>query len=352
FTDRLTADAEAVVFFGRCYERESVPYKAIDDVVDALSRYLGLLEPEEIEALLPPDAPLLGQVFPVLRRLTRPAHAGDAPEPKAANAPPLDPTDLRARTFNVFRELLARLAARRPLVLVIDDLQWADADSLALLAEVLRQPGAPPMLLVATLRAALESEGATRSLEQLERQLRGDVRTVRLSGLQPDDARALVDQILRGAEHDGPDEAMRAQAIDPAVIAREAAGHPLFIDELIRGRLVLGEERPVDLEDVLWARIQRMPPPARRVLELVATPGAPIVPEAAARAAELEPGPFAEEMARLRAAHLVRTTGARRSDSIESYHDRVRNAVRSRLQPDEQSGLHRKLATALEQQAG
>jgi serine/threonine protein kinase len=350
FTDRLTADAAAVVFFGRCYERESVPYKAIDDVVDALSRYLGLLEPEEVRALLPPEAHLLGQVFPVLRRLTnRPV--GGALDNSRAQAAPLDPQDLRARTFEVFRELLARLAARRPLVLVIDDLQWADADSLALLAELLRPPG-PPLLLVATLRSALEHEGATRSLEQLKQKLRGEVRALRLTGLSPDDARALVDQILRSAEHDGPDEAARAQAIDPSVIAKEAAGHPLFIDELVRGRLVLGDESPVDLEDVLWARIERMPPPARHLLELVATAGAPIVQDVTARAADLAPGPFADEMARLRAAHLVRTTGARRSDAVESYHDRVRNAVRARLEPDAQSELHRKLAVALEQQAG
>ena len=64
FTDQLTADAEAVVFFGRCYERESVPYKAVDDVVDAISRYLGMLETVDVERLLPDDAHLLGQRLP------------------------------------------------------------------------------------------------------------------------------------------------------------------------------------------------------------------------------------------------------------------------------------------------
>ncbi len=54
------------------------------------------------------------------------------------------------RLFASVRELFIKLAMRGPLVLVIDDMQWADADSLALLSELLRPPGAPPMLLVMT----------------------------------------------------------------------------------------------------------------------------------------------------------------------------------------------------------
>src|SRR5699024_9757760 len=73
---------EATVFAGRCYERESVPYKAVDEIVDALSRYLASLPAEEVRSLAPPNAALLAEVFPVLRAAVhdRPAN-GPASRP-------------------------------------------------------------------------------------------------------------------------------------------------------------------------------------------------------------------------------------------------------------------------------
>ena len=337
FADSIAG--EALVFFGRCYERESVPYKAVDDLVDAISHHLASLPPAEMARLLPDDAFLLGQVFPVLRSLT-----GARPE----NVILSDPREQRTRTFEALRELLTRLSKQQPLVLVIDDLQWADADSLELLTEVLR---CPSLMLVATLRGEREGEGATLSQQQLEQHLRGVVRKLHLASLPPDDARALVDKLLHNAaERRSDQEPAEESALDATAIAREAGGHPLFIDELIRGRLFLGEARPERLEDALWARIQRLPMSEQRLLQLVTIAGAPITQEVAARAAERDFGPFGEELSRLRAAHLVRTAGARRSDVVEAYHDRVRSAVMAQLAPAARTDWHRRLAVALEAQ--
>ncbi len=87
----------------------------------------------------------------LLRELRQVPAIAEAPR---AQTQALDPQELRSRIFVALRELLYRLAERRPVVLVTDDVQWADADSWALLGEVMRPPDAPTLLWIATARGA------------------------------------------------------------------------------------------------------------------------------------------------------------------------------------------------------
>ncbi|HEU4615277.1 MAG TPA: serine/threonine-protein kinase, partial [Kofleriaceae bacterium] len=169
FTEQLKReDPDVVVLAGTCYERESVPFKAVDGLVDSLSDYMRRLPKAEAAALLPRKASLLAEVFPVLQRVEAVAEA-----PRSPNEV-LDPQELRNRLFFAMRELLQRLADRHPVVLVIDDLQWADADSLALLGEIMRPPEAPPLLLVATVRSD-DGESTAHRRDTIHRHLRGPI---------------------------------------------------------------------------------------------------------------------------------------------------------------------------------
>ena len=331
FTETLRAELpDAVVLGGACYERENVPYKAVDGLIDALSRYLTRLDKADSASVLPRQAALLTSVFPVLSRVEPFA---DAPRGQEVR----DPQEMRVRLFGALRELFLRLGDRRQLVLTIDDLQWADADSLALLAEVLRPPEAPALLLVATVRdrsGAVEASGPNAMTPG-----KSEVRKLRLERMSPDEARQLASLLIARAAG-RPD-------IDAGAVALEAGGHPLFIDELIR-HSDTGAAPALHLEDALWSRISRLDPEARTVLELTALAGGRLVQSTAAQAAHLDTATFGKHVGLLRVAHLVRTTGTRGGDFIEPYHDRVRSAVLAHVDAAAARAQHRRLALALE----
>ncbi len=340
FTGLLLADhPETMLLEGRCYERETVPYKTLDGIVDALSRRLSRMSASEVAALLPTRCATLAQVFPVMLRVPQVA------KEHAAVTLSAEPHELRQRAFVALRELFTRVAVRRPTVVVIDDLQWADDDGLRALAEILRSPDAPPLLLLGTVRLASREDAGFRRVRAV---IPGEARVIDLAGLGHDDARALAVAFLKRSD---------AGDADPEIIASEAGGHPLFVEELARHVALGGSARDegvpttrarVLLDDAIWSRIQQLERPTREMAELVAIAGKPIPQEVAAAAARIEPAEFNRRAATLRASNLVRTGGARWADAIEPYHDRVREAVLAQLTPERKRALHEALAIAFE----
>jgi serine/threonine protein kinase len=334
-TDELARERGAVVLAGRCYERELVPYKALDSLIDALSRHLVQLPRHEVEAVMPRDVLAVARLFPILRRLEAVKAA-----PRRITTP--DPHELRRRGMAALRELLARMADRRPLVLTIDDVQWGDLDSTVLLLDLLRPPDPPALMLVLAYRS--EEAEASEAVRHLVAGLHahgpgaGELREVEVGALGPDEARELAEARL---VHDGADGMEVAEAI-----ARESGGDPFLIDQLVRF-LHAGEPRTeVRLGDVMRVQLGQLGPEARRVLELLAVAGHPLPQRVVARAAGLT----REEqvMAVLRAGSLIRTTGAPELGRIETYHDRIRAALAATLAEPQQRACHLALADALE----
>lgn len=325
----------AVLLFGRCYEQESVPFKAVDGLIDALSQILRYLPAQEVEALLPRHIHALAKLFPVLQQVGAIARAG------ARVAEIRDPQELRRRAFGALRDLLARLGESRPLALVIDDLHWGDLDSAALLSELLRPPDPPRILMVLCYRS--EEEETAPALTALLPELRQQgvaMAEFNLARLSQESAEVLARSLV--------DDPARAEEI-----VREAGGNPLFIGELARapaapaGAAAAGTDVGTAFDRALLARVDALPVKSRDVLRLLAVAGYPVEWETLRRAARIDPS-GADPFAPLRTARLARIRGVPGRRILEPYHDRVRESVAASLGAEDAKTCHLSLAAALE----
>lgn len=359
FLEDLRDRGRAHVFAGRCYEHELVPFKALDSLVDGISRALRRRSDDEVKALLPEGIGALARVFPVLNRVDV-IHGISSQQ---ATAP--DPMELRTRAFAAFRGLLAALTKERPVVLFLDDLHFGDTDSAELLMDLLRPPAAPPLMLVAAYRT--DDRDANRLLRVLRAPTDEafEVDELRVGPLEDDAALALARAML--SEPDAPpraDDAAAVRATVPALpadelekrartIASESRGSPLFIFELARhahaeraSEVKEPSVKPrLTLDEAVHKRVAGLPREARRLLEVLAVAGRPLPRDVANRAAGLDPRDYAAP-ALLITQHLARTRPTAAGDEIECYHDRIRLSVRERLPADELKNKHLAIARA------
>jgi serine/threonine protein kinase/predicted ATPase len=316
FAAELGERPDTQVLIGRCYEQEFIPFKAVDSLMDALTRHLMLWPAEELAKLSTPDAVLLARLFPVLGRV----FTSEEPAPESD-----DLHGIRQRAFTAVRELLRELSRRTRLVLFIDDLQWGDVDSCTLIAEVLRAPDAPRLLLVLAYRDEhLDSNACLRAITQAANEACAPDReiTVNVGSLDAQDAHALALELLEQHAAKPTLDRMLQQAAGSAFLIQELAQH-------VRAGGALGDAEPLELDDILWQRVLGLADEPRALLTAVAVAGRPIKLQHAQRAAgtaTLAP----RALWGLRAERLVRTDGVGPAMEIEMFHDRVRESIVAR----------------------
>lgn len=362
FAAELESSGKAIVLSGRCREHESIPFKAVDALVDDLARRLVQLPGDGAAELLPTGVAALADLFPAMQRVPAVAAA------RRRRTAPIDPARRRSAAFEELGAVLAGLARRRPVVVWIDDVQWGDSDSARLLVYTMRMAEAAPILWLACGRTERLSDSPFLS------ELRGALgpaafREWALPALSEDDAFRLA------LAHLPASASSQTSLMDARWIARNSAGSPFHVLELARNFASDGmspggggdPSRPVQaiaaadgvpseaaasgsddarMEALLQKRIERTSPEARRLLETFALAGGPLACATAATAAET-PDPYAA-LAELRSGRLVRTWREAGMEIAEPAHDRIREAAARQASPEAARLRHAALAAAFE----
>ncbi|MEU8379095.1 AAA family ATPase [Streptosporangium sp. NPDC048865] len=259
-------------------------------------------------------------------------------------APGLPNTGLQFRLFEQVVTVIGEAAARRPLLLVLDDLQWADVASLRLLTHVTaRLPARTVILGAARDRAPAVGPELSRALAAAGR-VPGH-RRVRLGPLDPVEAAELV-------RHE------TGQDLAPATVRgihARAAGNPFYIRELSRmlagGALTDGVAAhpavPETVNDVVLDRMSGLDDDARDLLRTAALIGRDVDLDLLARAAGLDVGGCLDLLAPVEALGMLEPV---RDDpySVRFAHDLVRESVAGRTPPARTGRLHLRIAEALE----
>jgi tetratricopeptide (TPR) repeat protein len=310
------------VFAGRAAEFEGeVPFGVF---VDALDSYLGSVNPALLRGLGDDQMGELAAVFPALAEL--------------AEASPAALQNERYRAHHAVRAMLEVLAKRRPCLLVLDDMHWADQASLELLAHLLRRrPDAAALILVA-FRPPQAPERLRAPLERAERE--GACERVDLSPLAEPEATELLDPSL--------DQGLRT------ALYRQSGGNPFYLEQLSRaaGRgFVPGGEKgprrgvPRAVADSIQDEVGGLSERQRRALEGAAVAGDPFPPDLAAAGAELPEAVVLEALDVLVAADLVR--GGASPVEFRFRHPIVRAAVYESTPTAWRIGAHRRVAAHL-----
>ncbi len=319
----LVADARGrgmLVLAGRAagFERE-LPYGPL---VDALNDHLDALDRTRLRGLTADREAQLAAIFPALADI-----APDAPLLAAE----------RYQAHRAVLDLLERLAATRPLVLVLDDLHDADPASLELLAALLRRPPGGRVLVALAVRAAQMPAGLTESFGAAQRD--GTLTRLDLGPLDPADALLLVGEDLTPARRDA--------------LLRESGGNPFYLEQLARSGPDPGPTGPVDpvlnipraVADALSGELMALDPQALSLLEGAAVAGEPFEPEIAAAAAMIDAPAALELLDDLLGSRLVRETDVPRQ--FRFRHPLVRRAVYEQAGGGWRLAAHARVAAAL-----
>ena len=222
--------------------------------------------------------------------------------------------------------------AGKPLLLLIDDLQWCDADSLEWLHSLFHSPASAGTLVLGTLRA--EEAGRDHPLNRLLGALRqsGQVEEIPLSPLDAPETFTLAQQICPQFQADDLEELYRA-----------TKGNPLFVVESVRAGVQSPQQTP-RLHAVITARLAQLSKPSYELAGMAAAIGRPFSFDLLAKATDWDEDSLSRALDELWQRRIIETHGAA---EYNFTHDRLREVAYAELTLVRRRFLHRRVARAL-----
>jgi DNA-binding CsgD family transcriptional regulator len=332
----------ATVLWGRCYDGEwSPPYGPF---AEAIAEYVHAAPADALRADLGFGAPPIARLVPALAEKL----------PGIEEPALLQPDEERFRLLDAVSQLLIAVSRRAPVVLVLDDLHWADKGTIAMLRHAARFARQNRILIAGAYRdVELDSEHPlSGALGQLRHET--DYERLLLKGLEREEVGELLTAI---AEQDVP------QALIDA-ISVETEGNPFFIRETVLHLIDTGalyredgvwmsdalsiEELgiPEGVRQVVAQRLSRLSESANRLLTAAAAFNGVFRFEIAARVAEIEEQAALEAVDQALAAQVLRPGSA--PGALDFTHALFRHTLYTELSPPRQARLHRQIAEAME----
>jgi tetratricopeptide (TPR) repeat protein len=330
----------AWVLQGGCYEFEATtPYLPF---VEALRAWVRGRDPEKLRAALGATAPELSKLAPEIE-----VKLGQKPA-----LPPLSPAEERLRLFDHVARFLAALAEERGLLLVLDDLHWADHGTLALLHYLLRQARESRLMVLGMYREA-ELDRAHPLQKSLVEWNRERMATrVPLGRLSLDDTAAMLAVMF------GQDEV----SLDFArALHRETEGNPFFVEEVVKALIEQGQiyrERgewqrhdvgelaiPQSIKAAVSRRLERLTPACTEVLQTAAALGKIFEFQELVAATAVAENPLLDALDQASASQLIRVESG---ESFAFTHDKIREVLHEELNPIRQRRLHQRIGESLE----
>ncbi|MCI0399077.1 MAG: AAA family ATPase, partial [Chloroflexi bacterium] len=328
---------------GDCFEQDvTFPYAPF---VDALRAYFARQPAPAVAAALGPLGPELVKLLPELA-LTLPA---------VQPTPLLDPEAEKRRLFEALAQFLARLVdagQQMPLLLLLEDLHWADETSLDFLHFWIRRLSSLPVLVLATYRREEVSPPLARLLAHLERQRLA--REIVLRPLSHAQVQAMFQAIF-----DWP-RPVHEEFLD--TVCQLTEGNPFFVEEVLKSLVMAGDlfyaggrwsrkpaaelRIPRSVQVAVQRRTEMMDPPARRLLTLAAVAGRRFDFKLLQALTGQGEGELLGQVKALLGAQLVVEETA---DHFAFRHALTRQAVVAGLLARERAALHRTIAETMEQ---